>query len=43
MTVVIQLINKLNEVGARCEKLKTAEKAEAIEIRSDSNALFKVL
>jgi hypothetical protein len=42
MTVTVQLINKLNDVGSKCEKLKTAEKAEAIEIRTEANALFQV-
>lgn len=42
MTVVIQLINRLNDVGSKCEKLKTAEKAEAIEIRAEAEVLFKV-
>lgn len=42
MTVIIQLIKKLNGLNDLCEKLKTAEKAEAIEIKAEAEALFKV-
>lgn len=42
MTVIIQLVNKLNSLNELCEKLKTAEKAEAIEIKAEAEALFKV-
>ena len=43
MSIVIQLINQLNELESKCEKLKTAEKAEAIEIKHESTAMFKVI
>ena len=42
MTVINQLIKKLSGVTELCEKLKTAEKAQAIEIKAEANALFKV-
>lgn len=43
MTVILQIINKLNSLNDLCEKLKTAEKAEAIEFKAEAEALFKVL
>jgi len=42
MTVIIQLIKKLNGLNDLCETLKTAEKAESIDIKAEANALFKV-
>lgn len=42
MTVINQLIKKLGGVNDLCEALKTAEKAEAIEIKAEANALFTV-
>lgn len=42
MTVINQLIKKLGGINDLCEALKTAEKAESIEIKADANTLFTV-